>query len=196
VSVRAVRVGSGQGHCTRWNNVSSPAFRKRPNGGTLVGRLAVGDGSIRLTVSVNTLVTPASPPNTLLKRIPVLERGWPIWLRSPPGPPIECVQRRGRRGRCQVKLRRRTGRPCPKGPVKDTRSVIALTGISSPRAMVSNRIRRFPPAVADARQQAWGWSSIAPVSVTAAACCPFDRAVRDACGGLRRAPDWECCSRW
>lgn len=61
VSVRAVRVGSGQGH-------SSPAFRKRPNGGTLVGRLAVGDGSIRLTVSVNTLVTPASPPNTLLKR--------------------------------------------------------------------------------------------------------------------------------
>lgn len=75
VSVRAVRVGSGQGHCTRWNNVSSPAFRKRPNGGTLVGRLAVGDGSIRLTVSVNTLVTPASPPNTLRKRIPVLERG-------------------------------------------------------------------------------------------------------------------------
>jgi hypothetical protein len=27
------------------------------------------------TVSVNTLETPASPPNTLLKRIPVLERG-------------------------------------------------------------------------------------------------------------------------
>ena len=44
-----------------------------PHGWTLVGRLAVGDGSIRLD-GVGQHARNAGP-NTLLKRIPILERG-------------------------------------------------------------------------------------------------------------------------
>lgn len=68
------------------------------------------------TVSVNTPVTRASPPNTLLKRIRVLERGGDLVQITPRARPLNESKGEADAVGVQVELRRRIGRPRPKGP--------------------------------------------------------------------------------